>query len=479
MTDAAADLVMNLDEALARARSEAADGRERFVALRVPGGPLDPLAAFAAASGSGFYWEQPREGRAFVGLGAVASIEVHGEERFGRAEERTRELFERLSVVNAPGAGGSVRLVGGFSFAARGATLAEGDTPDWRDFPDGRLVLPETAVEIEGSRTTVSAVCRVGADTELETARLQLLRSIAELQQLPPLVPPGELEEPPGDGAQAAPEYRARADRPHADYRTRVAAALDAIARGDFEKVVVARSVHLAHTGGFDAVRLLETLRHVHPSCTLFAIAAGQSAFVGATPERLLRLHHHRIETAALAGTAPRGRNPGEDARLGRELVESKKEQAEHAIVVRALVEALQPCCDGLSAPESPRLRRLEGIQHLETPIQGKLARGISALALLPRLHPSPAVGGAPREAALAWLERNEELERGWYAGPVGWVDADGDGEFCVALRSALIQGDQARFYAGAGIVEGSQPESELRETRLKLRALLGALLEL
>jgi len=479
MTDAAIDPREELGEMLAQACAEAADGRDRFVALRIASERVDPLAAFAAASGDGFYWQQPAVDRAFVGLGAVASIEVHGAERFARAEQLVRTLFERLHVVGAPGADGALRLAGGFSFAARETAPEEIDIPDWRNFPDGRLVLPELMIELDGSRCTVSAVCRVGAGSDLEALRQRLLHRVVELQQLPPIMPRDAAEESPGEGIDAAPEYRARADRPPADYRARVAAALSAIAGGQFEKVVVARSVRLAHTGGFDPVRLLDALRANHPSCTIFAVAAGQSAFVGATPERLLRLHDRRLETAALAGTAPRGRKPEEDACLGGELVESKKEQAEHAAVVRALADALRPHCEALFVPESPRLRRLEGIQHLETPIRATLAHDLSVLALLPRLHPSPAVGGAPRNAALAWLEHNEGLDRGWYAGPVGWVDADGDGEFCVALRSALLQGDAARFYAGAGIVEGSLPESELRETRLKLRTLLGPLLEL
>nr|MDJ0869801.1 chorismate-binding protein [Myxococcota bacterium] len=147
--------------------------------------------------------------------------------------------------------------------------------------------------------------------------------------------------------------------------------------------------------------------------------------------------------------------------------------------VVRALRAALAPHCRSLAVPEAPRLRRLDGIQHLETPIEGRLAGRRGLLALAGDLHPTPAVGGAPRDAALGWIARAEDLDRGWYAGPVGFLDAEGGGELAVALRAALLRGETARLFAGAGIVEGSQPEAELRETRLKLGALLAPLLEL
>jgi isochorismate synthase EntC len=188
-----------------------------------------------------------------------------------------------------------------------------------------------------------------------------------------------------------------------------------------------------------------------------------------------------RVETAAVAGTAARGRNPEEDRRLADALRESKKEQAEHEVVLRSVREALDGLCE-LSGPEGPELLRLEGLQHLHTPLAGSLrrsARGAHVLELAGRLHPSPAVGGAPLAPALSWIERHEGMDRGWYAGPVGFVDATGGGELHVALRSALVQGGEARLYAGAGIVAGSAPEAELRETRLKLRAVLAPLTEI
>jgi len=334
-------------------------------------------------------------------------------------------------------------------------------------------VLPEVLFARKGDRSWCTTIRRIapGADVDREASAL-----LAEMQR--------RCEEPRGllpalEGTTEAASYRVAADRCHADYRARVAAALRGIAAGDLEKVVLARSVVLQRNGPLAAGALLAGLRRHYPGCTSFAVAHDDGIFLGATPEHLVRLDGARVETAAVAGSAPRGRNPEDDARLGRELCESKKEQAEHASVVRALRAALESCCDNLDVPEAPQLLRLGEIQHLKTAIHATLRTGDSILELVGRLHPTPAVGGAPREAALAWIERHEDLERGWYAGPVGFVDADGGGEFCVALRSALLRGGEARLFAGAGIVDGSRPEAELQETRLKLRTLLSPLLEI
>jgi isochorismate synthase len=266
-----------------------------------------------------------------------------------------------------------------------------------------------------------------------------------------------------------------------------VLAAIDSIAAGEIEKVVLARSLGVRHDGRFELGRFLDSLRRIYPSCVSFAVSCGGDAFVGATPESLVRLEGDRVAACALAGSAPRGRSPEQDEVLGRGLRESKKDQEEHAVVVRVLRSTLEPLCRELRVSEAPDLMRVEGIQHLRTRFEGRVLRDAdgrpSLLELVAALHPTPAVGGAPRREALEWIERCEGMDRGWYAGPVGWIDAEGGGEFRVALRSGLIrggaQGDRARLFAGAGIVAGSDPESELRETRLKLRALLAPLTEI
>jgi isochorismate synthase len=421
----------------------------------------DLLAHFAASRDeTALYWERPDRGEALLALGAAAVVEAEGEGRFARLDTAARQLFARLRLAGPAAPGLGPRLAGGFAFDER-ATQGPAGGSRWAGFPAARLVLPRRLVV---RRRAASAAWVVdGAEPAREPSRL------------------GAGRPAPVRDAESAPSFIVQAEHPLAHYRTGVRAALAAIEAGSLEKLVLARSCQVSGRRPFDAGALLAVLRPLHPACTLFAVRFAGATLIGATPELLVGLEAGRVETAALAGSAPRGRSPREDRALARALRESKKEQEEHAIVVRALREALAGCCDELSVPEAPGLLATEGIQHLHTPLRGRLAAGSArgVLDLVSRLHPTPAVGGAPRRAALSWLRRHEGLDRGWYAGGVGFLDAAGEGAFAVPLRVALLRGEHAALFAGAGIVRGSDPEAELAETRLKLRAVLGPLVEI
>lgn len=420
--------------------------------------PRDLLEVFAASDAQDrFYWERPDRGEAILGLGAAARIESRGESRFADAARGLRELRDLLrGEGDAPPWAGPL-LVGGFAFDSAGPASER-----WAGLPCAQLVLPERLAVRRGDEMWC---CRAG---------------------IGPVPDPGAglptaSGSPPAGAAtdDGAPAFLASSDRALGGYRGLVEKALGAIRDGELEKVVVARSCTVVGSRPFEIARVLRSLRSLHPSCVIFALVRGPLAFLGATPERLVRLEAGLVQVDAVAGSAARGRSFEEDVRLARGLLESKKDQEEHAVVVRCILDALARRCSALSAPESPDLLRTEGIQHLRTPILGRLRDPSNVLDLVADLHPTPAVGGAPREDALAWLRCNEGLDRGWYAGPVGWVDPRGEGEFAVALRSLLLRGREANLFAGAGIVAGSDPEAELIETRLKLRAALTALLEI
>jgi isochorismate synthase len=460
------------DAAVAAVRGAGADGRPHWLALRARMPARDGLETFDnSAQDDRFHWERPDQQLAITGLGCAFSIEAEGDDRFDVAARSARELFQNLHVAGEPGPRHSEPLlVGGFAFAATPSQQAA-----WRDFSPCRFTLPSVLLAREGNEAWCTLVQRVDAGDRPEAVASGLseaMRSRISSRSGDPQARP----RPAHASDRAA--FSIRADQSHADYRERVERALTGIHAGEIEKVVLARSLRVECDSPIDTGRLLDALRAAHPSCTLFAVARPSGVFLGATPEHLVRLTDGRVETAAVAGSAPRSGDPEADARHGRRLLESKKEQAEHAIVVRALRQVLEPCCDELSIPESPRLLRLGEIQHLETAIRGTLRNEQSILELVGRLHPTPAVGGAPRSSANEWIAEREGLDRGWYAGPVGFVDANGDGEFCVALRSALFRGGEADLYAGAGIVDGSVPEAELRETRLKFYSMLAPLLE-
>ncbi|MCH2172840.1 isochorismate synthase [Myxococcota bacterium] len=436
-----------------------------FVALRIelPPGWAEVLEPTPDDT-EWFSWTRPADGVQLLGRGAAWVVEEHGPTRFQACAARARGVFEDLLVIGDPGpsAAGPL-LLGGFGFR---------DQPEpsshWSEYPPARLILPEFLVaQLEG-RAYLTVIQPRTEDATLPEA-LDRLR--AEFS-VPPMASPKSPR--PADPAA----HEILTEHGHTHFCKRVANALQQIAGGELEKVVVARSLRIRSARDFAPVPLLDRLSRTHPTCTTFAVARRGSVFLGASPERLVDVRGNRVQTSALAGSARRGSDPTEDERIGRALCESKKDQTEHAVVVRVLREALTPFCSTLEVPEAPRLLRFEGIQHLETPLVGTLKNGTSVLELAGRLHPAPSVGGAPRAAALEWLEHEEELERGWYAGAVGWVDASGCGEFCVALRSGLVTGGEARLFAGAGVVEGSDPDAELRETDLKMRALLTPMLE-
>jgi isochorismate synthase len=449
------------EQATARARSE---GSAQWAAVRIPTARKDALLALSRDTDR-FYWERPSEDVALATTGCVHEVVAQGSQRFADCAAEARDLFRRVHVHGeaAPPSAGPV-LVGGFGF---GDDLPGGDR--WRGFPAARLVLPERSLSntSESAFITVLQRAEAGSDPQEVAARLEAGLEADATHQSPPAF------------GLDVPRYGLHSGRPLAAYRDLVCRALEDIAAGELEKVVVARSVRIENAVAFEPARLLDALRRRHPSCASFAVGRDDATYLGATPETLLRLTGRRLETAALAGSALRGRTPEADAALARDLIESKKEQAEHAVVVRAIRDALRPHCSHLVVPEAPTLLALESIQHLETRIAGTLASGRHVLEVAAALHPTPAVGGAPREPALAWLREQESLERGWYAGAVGYVDAAGGGDLAVALRSALLRGEEADLFAGAGIVAGSDPDAELAETRLKLRPLLTLLLEL
>jgi len=407
---------------------------------------VDPLQVFAAAgSAPRFYWEQPAAGRYRVGVGSAARLVVAGAQRFLDAEAGAQELCSRIAW-EGPGPR-IAHLLGGFAFAP--ATKAGGL---WQGFPDGELRLPELAYWREGDRS-VRDVCTGSRWDGLSPRALALGQPVRGVVEI-------------GNGG---PE----------PYVERVQRILEGIRAGQLRKVVLAREVHVTARAPIDPVAWLVALRERFTSCTLFAVGAGDAVFLGASPELLVRVQGDRVSTAALAGTAPRGASRAADHAFGEALCDSSKNAAEHDIVVRYLQEALADCCDDVEVAREPVLLRTRTVQHLRTELAARRRRvaPVSLLELVRRLHPTPAVGGAPRDAALRWLDENESIDRGWFAGPVGFLQSDGDGEFAVALRSALVRGRSATAWAGAGIVARSQPMAEFTETELKLRTVLGPLL--
>lgn len=426
----------------------------------------DPTAVVASSRRPGEPWfcfEQPdRGGAALAGLGCVRSLESGGPDRFARVAQAWRGLVAGSDgpPADAPPGSGPV-AVGGFAFAAAG-----GRAPHWRGFPPASLHVPEIALARRGAdvRLTVCAVATPDDTADGLLARIEA--RLAELVERPlPLLDPQPITRSTIASA-AAPEH----------YEAAVARAVERIQAGEFEKIVLAREVAVHNAADHDAAAIYDVLRQGFRSCYVFLAGRGDAAFVGASPELLVRRDGLRAQTVALAGSTRRSADPAVDAHLGEQLLRSAKDREEQAIVTRRIGRALRPHAVWVAAPDEPAIVKVANIQHLATPIRAQLAAPVSAVELAGRLHPTPAVGGEPHAAAAPLIPALEGLDRGWYAGPVGWTDVNEDGEFCVALRCALLRGGEARLYAGVGVVRDSDPAAELNETEVKLGALLPVL---
>ena len=267
------------------------------------------------------------------------------------------------------------------------------------------------------------------------------------------------------------------AERPdRAGWERTVGLFAGAVGRGRIDKAVLARRVATRAATELDIAAALRHLASSAPESTTFAFTRDGTTFLGATPERLVRTVGRSFETVAIAGSAARGADADEDARLAAGLLASEKDREEHAVVVDTLRSGLAPIVESLHVAETPAILPLRHVQHLVTPITGTLRDEAGLLSLGGQLHPTPAVGGAPRDVALDLIAEHEGFDRGWYAGPIGWLGADGDGELMVALRCGLVAGRDATLFAGCGIVADSDPGREWDESRLKLRTMTTAL---
>jgi isochorismate synthase len=436
------------------------------ISLRVAD-ELDPSAVVCASRRPDERWfvfEQPERAHAVVaGLGEATCLHANGPSRFQSVAERWRVLSAAAVADPAeePAGGGPV-AVGGFAFAPDG-----GQARHWQGFEPAALTVPQltlTRVQRGGEsivRLTLAALARPDDVPEELLAHLQ--RRLSELRASPlPLLDPA----PTG-------RFQVSSAMPPEHYEQAVARAAELIRAGELEKIVLAREVQVHAPAPYDPAALFGVLREEFPSCFVFCVGHGEATLIAASPELLVRREGHRVSTLALAGSTRRSADPAVDAHLGEQLLRNESYREEHAIVARRIERTLRPYAVWVTAAPEPELVTIANIQHLATPIRAQLAAPLDALELAGLMHPTPAVGGEPRDAAAAMIPALEGLDRGWYAGPVGWTDATGDGEFCVALRCALLQGSLARCYAGNGLVRDSDPARELAETEVKLQALL------
>lgn len=378
-----------------------------------------------------------------VGWGEAARAELGGPERFSRAQRWWAGWLADADVDDALQVPGS----GPVAFASFAFDPIPGTSV---------IVVPSVVV---GRRDGTSWLTVVAESPR--AARLAIDETLAGLRH------PAAVPQPPegvaySEGSLTVPEWQEA-----------VAEAVARIDAGELDKVVLARDVVVTTSGPVDPRFLLTRLAAAYPSCWTFSV----DGLLGATPEMLVRRLADTVTSRVLAGTMRRSSDATSDASLASALLDSAKDHAEHEYAVQSVAAALAAHCTDLDVPETPRLLRLANVQHLATDVTGVLADGAPVLALAASLHPTAAVCGTPTERAFAVIRELEGMDRGRYAGPVGWIDAHGDGEFGIALRCATVEADdRLRLYAGCGLVSGSDPELELAESQAKLVAMRDAL---
>lgn len=457
----AGGLTERIERALARARRT---GRRTIASFTVElDTPLDPVAAVVGARRTDDRWfcfEQPDRGFALAGVGTAARVTARGPDRFGEVARACSELAQDAvcSPLGELPAGAGPVFTGGLAFAESG-----GAGPEWSGFEPADLVLPQLSLARSAGRTwlTVNAVVDGGEDHR--DVEMELEYRAGDVRDEPlPLIDPHPAQRPRVVSA-APPEH----------FEAAVARAVELIGRGELRKVVLAREVRVHAGARIDPAAVFGAMREVFPSCFCFCVGTPEGAFTGASPELLVRREGARVQTVALAGTTRRSADPAVDSHLGEQLLQSAKNQEEHRIVAARIRKALAPASLWVTVADQPVLVKVHNVQHLATPIRAQLADPRPAIELAGLLHPTPAVGGEPWDAARLLIPALEGLDRGWYAGPVGWADLAGDGEFCVGIRCALLRGEVAHLFAGNGIVRDSDPASELAETEAKLEAML------
>lgn len=451
-----------LAQCCAEARSA---GRPQLVSISMLVDNLDPLAVLESIfepDEPHFYTERPAQGFSVAGAESAVAFTATGANRFAEAK-----LFIDSILADTIAVGPLAEPFAGphFFVAAAFADRAPVDAP----FPALKLFVPRWQIARMGDNTVAVANFLLTADAPVDLVTAKVWKAHAKFGAF-------DYSRAKSKDRPTSPQLAEESGGTDS-YQRNVRQALHEIDRGDYAKVVLARALKFTTAEEFHPMGVLNNLRQRYPDCYSFSIAGGQGpSFIGATPERLVRVSAGRMHTAALAGSAPRGKSPSEDAVLAQKLLHSEKDLREHRLVLDSIISCLADLKLQMEHAAQPRLLGLANVQHLQTPLSATLPAGTHILDLVARLHPTPAVGGSPPMPALAAIDRMESFDRGLYAGPQGWVDHRGGGEFFVGLRSALIEGRSATVYAGAGIVAGSDPDKEFAETEFKFKALLDAL---
>ncbi|WML45743.1 isochorismate synthase [Neobacillus sp. PS3-40] len=427
--------------------------------------PIDPLLFFHNGRelflGERFFWKDPSDEMLLIGIGILKQIQSdQAADRFFHVESMWKEFITE-SMINNPYTENGIGplMFGGFSFDPY-----KEKTNLWLKYGESQLHVPKYMLSIIKGQAffTTNIVCSQNDDLSLFQKvldeRTQLLNSLHK-----------------GFQFKSANLLDTKEVSPQ-EWKVTVDEVVNDLKKGPMKKVVLARELRLFFDDTIEADTVLSHLLEEQRESFIFAFETNDNCFIGASPERLVKKQEEEVFSTCLAGSISRGKTSDEDQLLGDTLLKDQKNLIEHQFVVEMIQNAMEESCEEVILPANPQLMKMRDIQHLYTPVVGKIKKDTSILLLVDRLHPTPALGGLPKKEAIEKIRQVEMLDRGYYAGPLGWIDYKGNGEFAVSIRSGLLQGKEASLFAGCGVVADSDSESEYLETSLKFRPMLTAL---
>lgn len=442
---------------------EVASNKLTFYTETIEVNQLSPLAFFAAGEkryrGKRFFWQNREKTLTIVGLGQAIVLENESNhQRFDKLEQQWKELTKNIVMEEQEP---QPILFGGFTFDPENTESGE-----WDGFPQSYFTVATFQLIKQHEKTYVS----IHLITEKDNSAADFEQLREERDQLIHAAQVKELK------TYGKPEIHSIQERNKDGYFEAVEKATNSIRNKEADKVVIARSLELEFKEEPSSPQILYQIMNEQPESYLFGLERSSLRFFGATPERLVKVKDRYAYSACVAGSIKRGATAEEDKRLGEQLLSDSKNLKEHQYVVDMIESTFAKHCEDYKVPKRPKLLKIRDIQHLYTPVEGKLSPNATILQLVKHLHPTPALGGVPRRKSLEMIRKFEKMNRGLYAGPIGWMDADGNGEFVVAIRSAALIGNKAYLYAGGGIVADSNPMTEYEETLVKFRPMLRAL---
>lgn len=437
--------------------------RVHLVSITTKIDSINMLQLFSNAKQTGknrTYWSSTDDDFTIVGIGSSYDIQTQNN-HYAATQQEWLALLQRSFIYNPYGIDGTgVVALGGMTFDPN-----KQQTKLWENYGVSFFHVPTYAVvENKGSfYMTVTHAIDKGVDKASVVASIDSAEEM--IQQM----------------TYAADECR-QGDIIHKEeigtkrWLHNVEQAIQFIKEEHAKKIVLAREMRIRLNKTTHIGHMLKKLHELQTNCYIYAFERGEDCFIGATPERLVRIEGERMLSTCLAGTAPRGKTSEEDEQIGAALLHDAKNLEEHGYVVQMIADAITPYCTDIEIANQPSLRPLKNLQHLYTPVTATIKPEYHIFDLVESLHPTPALGGLPNDVALAFLREHEQLDRGWYGAPIGWMDSNQHGEFAVGIRSALVQDDEISLFAGCGVMRDSDPQEEYEETGIKFLPILSVL---